>query len=190
MQIRVVFLLMLASACADAGGSSLSSAFKETPFRFLPGVELGMTGKRLHAVRPAARYAPYLGLQERIPGFMVSYQFPTTTTETSATDVRPDDTLEGVFISQPFETMELAESTWREKVRAVSSSHRPPTACETVPSGGMQARWVSSRQVFAIGVFPHERMSPTITNRVIYAFSQVESMKQPAGATKMPCPNS
>ena len=148
-----------------------------------------MTGKRLHAVRPAAQYAPYLGLQERIPGFVVSYQFPMSNAETKATDVRPEDTLEGVFISQPFATMEEAESMWRESVRAVSSRHRAPTICESVPSGGMQARWVSSTQVFAIGVFPQEKMAP-ITNRVIYAFAQAESMRQPKGATKMDCPTS
>jgi hypothetical protein len=189
MQNRVVFMVALGIACAGSGDSDLASAFRETPFRSLPGVELGMTGKRLHAVRPGARYAPYLGLQERIPGFVVSYQFPMSTVETTATDVRPEDTLEGVFISQPFATMEEAETTWREKVRAVTSSHRAPTLCESVPNGGMQARWVSTNRVFAIGVFPQERMAP-ITNRVIYAFSQAESMKQPAGATKMACPTS
>ena len=189
MQFRAAFMVVLGAACIDSARSDLSTAFRETPFRSLPGVELGMTGKRLHAVRPGARFAPYLGLQERIPGFVVSYQFPMSTVESSATDVRPEDTLEGVFISQPFATMEEAESTWREKVGAVSRSHRAPTVCESVPNGGMQARWVSSNQVLAIGVFPQEKMAP-ITNRVIYAFSQIESMKQPAGATKIACPKS
>lgn len=187
MQIRVIFAVVLAAACVGTGGSDLASAFKDTPFRSLPGVELGMTAKSLHTLRPAAKYAPYLGLQERIPGYVVSYQFPTTTAETAATDVRPEDRLEGVFISQPFATMEEALSTWRAKVRAVASSHRAPTTCESVPGGGMQAQWASANHIFAIGVFPQEKMAP-ITNRVIYAFSLRETMKQPVGATKMACP--
>lgn len=189
MRFRLILSAVLASACLDGGSSGLSGDFRETPFRFLPGVELGMTGARLHALRPAARYAPYLGLQEQIPGFVVSYQFPTSTAESSATDVAPNDQLEGVFISERFDSMEKAEARWREKVAAVASSHRAPTICESFPTGGMHARWIGSDHVFAIGVFPQEPMAPTVPNRVIYAISPKGTMKQPEGGTKISCPN-
>jgi hypothetical protein len=188
MRFRAISAAVLALACVD-GSSGLSSDFRDTPFRLLPGVELGMTGARLHALRPAARYAPYLGLQEQIPGFVVSYQFPTSPAESSATDVAPTDKLEGVFISERFDSMEKAEATWREKVSAVASSHRAPTICESFPTGGMHARWIGGNHVFAIGVFPREPMAPTVPNRVIYAISPKGTMKQPEGATKISCPN-
>jgi hypothetical protein len=187
MRFRVIFTAALASACVD-GGSGLSSQFAETPFRFLRGVELGMTGERLHALRPAAKYAPYLGLQEQIPGFTVSYQFPTGTAESAATDVGPNDRLEGVFISERFDSMEKAEAMWRQKVSAVASDHRAPTICESFPTGGMHARWIATDHVFAIGAFPQEPMAPTVQHRVIYALSPRGTMKQPPGATKIPCP--
>lgn len=147
-----------------------------------------MTGQRLHALRPAAKYAPYLGLQERIPGYVVSYQFPTTMMESSATDVGADDQLQGVFISEVFEALGKAESTWRESVRAVSATHRAPGICESFPAGGMQARWFAGKRVLAIGAFPRERLAPTVTDRVVYAISTAENMKQPPGATKIACP--
>jgi hypothetical protein len=189
MQLRVIAIAALAAACMDSGQSDLSADFKETPFRYLRGVELGMTATRLHALRPEAKYAPYLGLQERIPGYTVSYQFPTTMMESSATDVAPNDKLEGVFISEMFDSMEKAESTWRARVHAVSSSHRAPSVCETFPTGGMQARWFAGKNALSIGAFPRERLAPTVTERVIFALSPVENMKQPAGATKIACPN-
>jgi hypothetical protein len=188
MKFRAIFTALFAMACLNGGSSGLSDEFRETPFRFLPGVDLGMTGKQLRQARPAATYAPYLGLQEKIPGFTVSYQFPTPTMETSAKDVGPNDRLEGVFISEPFETMEKAESSWRDHVGAVSARHRAPTACESFPAGGMQARWISGSRVLAIGVFPQEPMAASVTNRVIYAVSPAATLKQPAGATKIDCP--
>lgn len=189
MQLRVILIAALAIGCAESGSHDLSTDFGETPFRYLRGVEVGMTGKRLHALRPAAKYAPYLGLQERIPGYTVSYQFPTTMMETSATDVGPDDPLEGVFISQTFDSIEKATLTWRESVRAVTAHHRAAGACESFPTGGMQARWSAGKRVFVIGVFPREPLAPTVPDRVIYAVSSADAIKQPAGATKIACPN-
>jgi hypothetical protein len=171
----------------NSGSVDLSTDFSETPFRYLRGIELGMTGKRLHELRPDARYAPYLGLQEKLPGYTVSYQLPTSM-ETSAKDVAPDDHLQGVFISELFESMDKAETAWRERVGAVTSRHHAPVACETFPGGGMQARWVVGTKALAIGVFPRERIAPTVTDRVVYAVSSVKSLKQPAGATKVACP--
>ena len=190
MNFRPFFMALFATACLDGGSSGLSDQFRETPFRFLPGVELGMTGKELHSVRPSATYAPYLGLQEKIPGFTVSYQFPLSNMESSAADVGANNRLEGVFISEPFDSMERADSAWRERVNAVSSRHHAPTSCESFPTGGMQARWITGGVVLAIGAFPREPMAPSVTNRVIYAVSPSASLKQPAGATKIDCPKS
>jgi hypothetical protein len=190
MSFRLFFVLVLATACLDGGSTGVSDEFKETPFRFLPGVDLGMTGKELHRLRPAATYAPYLGLQEKIPGFTVSYQFPASNMESSAKDVGPNDRLQGVFIAEPFETMQGAELAWREQVSTVSSRHRAPTGCESFPTGGMQALWISGTHVLAIGVFPREPMAPTVPNRVIYAVSPSATLKQPPGATRIDCPKS
>ena len=189
MKVRLFIVAGLALACADPGQKDLSTEFSETPFRYLRGVQVGMTAQRLHAVRPAARYAPYLGLQERLPGYIVSYQFAMSIADSSQTDVPSNDRLEGVFITEMFDSMEKAEASWREGVARVASSHRAPTSCESFPAGGMQARWTGGGLVLAIGAFPQERIAPSITNRVIYAISPVEAMKQPAGATKVACPN-
>jgi hypothetical protein len=186
MRFQVIFTAALASACLD-GGSRVPSQLKDTPFRFLPGVELGMTGSRLHALRPAARYAPYLGLQEQIPGFVVSYQFPTGTAESAATDVGANDRLEGVFITERFDSMEKAMAVWMEKVRAVASDYRTPTICESFPRG-MHAKWIEGDHVFAIGAFPQEPMAPSVPHRIIYALSPRATMKQPPGATQISCP--
>jgi hypothetical protein len=187
MQLRVVLIAVIASACVDAGPADLATDFRETPFRYLRGVELGMTAKRLHALRPAARFAPYLGLQERLPGYVVSYQFPTSM-DAAVSDVAPNDQLDGVFITETFDSMEKADSAWRDGVRAVSSNHRAPSVCDTFPAGGMQARWFAGKRVLAIGAFPRERLAINVTDRVIYAISPTETMKQPAGATKTACP--
>ena len=187
MKLARVLTVACLAGCARTDSSAVSQ-FHETPFRQLTGVELGMTGKRLHAVRPAAKYAPYLGLQERIPGYTVSYQFPTSMMETKATDVGDDDPLEGVFMTEMFDSMEKAESTWRARVREVARSRRAPDLCETFPTGGMQARWVAGDVVLAIGAFPKEPMAPTVGDRVIFAISPLETMKQPPGASKVDCP--
>ena len=149
-----------------------------------------MTGKRLHAARPAARYAPYLGLQERIPGYTVSYQFPASMIESSTTDVGPNDTLEGIFITETFVSREMAEKSWHDKVREVASARRAPNVCESFPTGGMQARWLSGRATLVIGAFPREPMAPNVGDRVIYAIAPTATMKQPPGATPIACPNS
>jgi hypothetical protein len=188
MRILPVFVLaMTISGCADVT-SDLSTQFSTTPFRHLRGVELGMKGRRLHEIRPAATYAPYLGLQERIPGYTVSYQFPYSTTESNATDVRPNDILEGIFITETLVSLELAEQKWREEVRKVVSARRAPNSCEAFPTGGMQARWFAGDNVLAIGAFPREPMAPTVGDRVIFGLAPRETMKQPAGATPIACP--
>jgi hypothetical protein len=185
---------LLIAACVAAAGcadrSDLSVQLKATPFRHIPGVELGMTGKQLHLLRPAAKYAPYLGLQERLQGFIVSYQFPTSMTESKTTDVGSDEPLEGVFITEQFDSLEKAELSWRAKIREISETRKAPSLCETFPSGGKQARWFSGKMAFAVGVFPKEPMAPAVGDRVIYAVSPRETMKQPPGATKVACPNS
>jgi hypothetical protein len=190
MRFLTIFLLAGALAgCSDASGD-LSTQFSTTPFRHLRGVELGMKGSRLHQIRPAARYAPYLGLQERITGYTVSYQFPTTTTESAATDVGPNETLEGIFITETFVSREAAEKSWRDQVRELTSARRAPNACESFPSGGLQARWFSGKNVLAIGVFPREPMAPNVGDRVIYALAPKTTMKQPAGPATIACPTS
>jgi hypothetical protein len=184
----LIALCLSAAACADT--SDLSLQLKATPFRHIPGVELGMTGKQLHLLRPAARYAPYLGLQERIQGFIVSYQFTTSMEESKATDVGADDPLLGVFITEQFDSMDKADAMWIDKVREITATRRSPSSCDSFPGGGKQARWLSGKMAFAVGVFPKEPMAPTVGDRVIYAVSPVETMKQPAGATKIECPKS
>src|ERR1043165_7201189 len=161
MQVRGFLMAALALACADLGSGELSNDFRDTPFRYLRGVDVGMTGKRLHELRPGAHYSPYLGLQERIPGFIVSYQFPTAMSET-ATDVGLQDLLQGVFITESFDSMEKAEASWREKVRAVTASHRAPDECDKFATGGMQARWITGNRMVAIGAFPKEPTAPTV----------------------------
>jgi hypothetical protein len=183
-------LLLTCGACGGATPSDLSTEFRETPFRHLPGVELGMTGRRLHAVRPAAAYAPYLGLQERIPGYTVSYQFPASNVESGGTDVGPNETLQGIFITETFVSREMAEKSWQDKVREVASAKRAPNVCESFPTGGMQARWFSGATALAIGAFPREPMAPNVGDRVIYAVAPAATMKQPPGATPIACPNS
>jgi hypothetical protein len=189
-KVAQAFLLLTLGACRGATPLDLSTEFKETPFRYLPGVQLGMTGRRLHSVRPAAAYAPYLGLQERIRGYTVSYQFPTSKVESSGTDVGPNDALQGIFITETFVSRDIAEKSWHDKVREVSSAKRAPDVCETFPTGGMQARWFSGKTTFAIGAFPREPMAPNVGDRLIYAVSPATTMKQPPGATPIACPNS
>jgi hypothetical protein len=186
------FLAVFASfwalgGCADPS-SDLSTEFSTTPLRHLRGIELGMKAARVKELRPAATYAPYLGLQERIPGYTVSYQFPYTMVESKATDVGADETLEGIFITEMFVSREMAEKSWRDEVRELASARRAPNDCESFPAGGMQARWLSGSQVLAIGVFPREPMAPTVGDRVIYALAPRATMKQPAGATPVACP--
>ena len=183
-------LLITLGACGGDTQSDLSSEFRETPFRYLPGVELGMTGKRLHVVRPAAKYAPYLGLQERVPGYTVSYQFPMSMVESSNTDVGPNDTLEGIFITENFVSREMAEKSWHDKVRELTAARRAPNVCERFPTGGVQARWFSGSTALAIGAFPREPMAPNVGDRVIYAIAPRATMKQPPGATPIACPTS
>ena len=184
----LIALCLAIAACADE--SDLSIQLKATPFRHIPGVELGMTGRELHLLRPAAKYAPYLGLQERIQGFIVSYQFPTSMSDSKSSDVAPGDQLNGVFITEQFDSMEKAEAMWRDKVREITSTRRAPTTCDSFPGGGKQARWLSEKTAFVLGVFPTEPMAPGVGDRVIYAVSPSETLKQPAGATKTACPTS
>jgi hypothetical protein len=186
--VLTALCLVAASGCAD--DSDLSVQLKATPFRHIPGVELGMTGKQLHLLRPAAKYAPYLGLQERIQNFIVSYQFPTSMSDSKAADVSPDDQLQGVFITEQFDSIDKAESLWKDKIREISSTRHAPGICESFPTGGKQARWFYGTMTFAVGVFPKEPMAPNVGDRVIYAVSPTETMKQPAGATKVACPTS
>ena len=175
-------------ACISEDAMDLSMQFKETPFRQVPGVQLDMTAKHLRSLRPAATFSPYLGMQERLPGYVVSYSFPGSMRDDAGATVPDNDKLEGVFITQTFESMEKAEALWREKVNAVASSHRAPTSCETFPTGGTQARWIGGRQTLAIGVFPREPLAPTVGDRVIFAISGTDNLKQPAGGTKVACP--
>ena len=190
--IRSLLFLAALGACKDATPSDLSMEFKETPFRHLRGVELGMTGRQLRAARPAAKYAPYMGLQERIPGYTVTYQFPVAAVanDDAGANVGDLDKLEAIFITEGFVSMEDAQRSWHGKVREVSAAHRAPDACETFPTGGMQARWFSGGMVLAIGVFPREPIARAVGDRVLYALAPLATMKQPAGATKVACPNS
>jgi hypothetical protein len=183
----LLFLAALAGACADTSGE-LSSEFRETPFRQLRGVQLGMAGRDLQRIRPDAKYTVFLGLQERIPGYIVSYRFPSAMAD-SARNVEPNDKLLGVFITQMFETEAAAADEWRKQVSALSSSRRKPDICETFAAGGMQARWFSGKIGLAIGVFAREPVAPNVGPRVIYAVSPSEALKQPEGARPMVCPN-
>lgn len=177
-------------ACISDDAMDLSMQFRETPFRQIPGVQLEMTAKHLRGLRPAARFSPYLGMQERLPGYVISYSFPASIRDDSLASVPDNDKLEGIFITQTFDSMEKAETLWREKVGEVASRHRAPSSCETFPTGGTQARWFGGKQTLAIGVFPKEPLAPTVGDRVIFAISGADNLKQPAGGKKVACPNS
>lgn len=189
MKARSLLLGLGLIACAGEG-TDLASQFPETPFRQLPGVDIGMTGKQLKSLRPAAQFAPYLGMQERIPGYVVSYAFSGSMNESKDATIRDEDRLEGVFISQPFVTFEEAERTWREKVIEVTGRHRAPGSCDTFAAGGQQARWHGGKRTLTLGVFPTEKSSPSIGNRVIYAFQPTSELRPLQGATKTACPAS
>ena len=185
--IRPLILVILV-ACNDATTPDLATEFKETPFRHLRGVELGMTGKQLRAVRPTARYAPYLGMQERIPGFTVSYGFPNAISDSRDATVPDSDKLEGVYITEAFVSLEEAEKKWHEVVRGVAAAHRAPNSCESFPVGGRQARWNAGENVFVIGVFPREPIAANVGDRVLYTAARAVSINQPKGGTTIACP--
>jgi hypothetical protein len=186
MKARSLLTLGLIACTGDA--TDLASQFPETPFRQIPGVEIGMTGKRLQSLRPAAKYSPYLGMQEAIPGYVVSYSFPGSQNDSKDAAIGEQDKLEGVFISQPFTTKEDAEKTWREKVIELTERHRAPSSCDSLAAGGLQARWRGGTNTLSLGVFPVEAMSPAIGNRVIYAFQPTSQLRPLDGVVKISCP--
>lgn len=147
-----------------------------------------MTGAELRRLRPATKFTPYLGLQERLPAQVVSYQFESALNDVP--DIDAKDRLQGVFITQMFVSDAAATEFWRDRLRALSDDKRPPNSCEQFPTGGMQARWLSGNMAFAIGVFPQEPAAPHMGPRVIFAVSPRATLKQPAGATPIACPNS
>jgi hypothetical protein len=176
-------------ACSGADVTELSMQLPQTPFRQLRGVELGMGGKDLHRLRPAATYQPYGGLQETIPGYFITYSMPTATNESRDADVTNLDRLKAVFISEMFDAVGPAEAKWRDKVREITAARGAPDGCETFPTGGTQARWEVGKNTFVIGVFPREPMATTVGPRIVYAISQTESFKQPEGGNAVACPN-
>jgi hypothetical protein len=184
---RLILLAVALSGCAN-DSRELSTQFSETPFRQLRGVELGMMGKQLQAARPAARYAPYLGLQETIPGHIVSYQFPSAMNDNPEKAVAPADRLLGVYITRNYESEEAATAAWRAAVIDVAKGRRKPDLCESFAAGGRQARWFAGKMALAIGAFPREPAAPHVVDRVIYAVSPMDGLKQPVGATKIECP--
>ena len=189
LNVKTRFLILLVAAAGCAGSSSdLSMQLRETPFRQLRGVHLGMTGRQLHAVRPQARYAPYLGLQERVPGYAVAYDFASAQGDKLTDDVAPDDELRGIYITQTHESEDAAARAWSEATRALARDRRAPHSCERFPAGGVQARWISGDAVIAIGAFPREPNAPNVGPRVIFAVSPKETLKQPEGGTTIPCP--
>ena len=177
-------------ACAGADASELSMQFPETPFRQLRGVALGMGGKDLHRLRPAATYQPYGGLQERIPGFFITYSMPTAVNESPDADVTNLDRLQAVFISEMFDALGPAEAKWRDKVGEITAARGAPNGCESFPTGGTQARWEIGGNTFVIGVFPREPMAANVGPRIVYAISSTDAFKQPAGGTAVACPTS
>lgn len=187
MRPRYLLALLFAAGCADTN-EDLSMQLRETPFRQLPGVHLGMTGRQLHATRPQARYAPYIGLQEKLPGYMVSYDFESAKDDSPGADVDPLDVLRAIFITQPHETDQATATAWAAVTRAVADDRRAPDSCERFPAGGVQARWFSGNAVVVIGAFPREPNAPNVGPRVIFAVSPREAMKQPDGGTPIPCP--
>ena len=101
----------LLAACADTS-SEPSMQYRQTPFRQLPGIDLGMTAQRVHELRPNIKYTPFLGVQERMGEYIVSYQFPSSMDD-KAQGVDPNDHLGGVIITEMFASPEQAEAGWR-----------------------------------------------------------------------------
>jgi hypothetical protein len=106
-----------------------------------------------------------------------------------AEGVDPEDHLGGVIITEMFASPEQADAGWRAKVVASSSDLGSPTACESVVGGGKQARWVSGKTVFAIGVFPRETAAKNVGDRVLYVLSPLAASKQLPGAVAISCPS-
>lgn len=185
-----LFLLLLVAACSDSNSADLSASLGETPFRQLRGVRLGMTGRELHSTRPQAKYSPYVGLQEEIPGYNVTYQFLSATSESRDSDIDPADRLGGVFITQSFPSDDAAARSWTDAVSSFAKARRSPDSCERFPEGGMQARWSAGDVIVAVGAFPREPNAPNVGPRVIFAVSPKESMKQPKGGSPIACPTS
>src|SRR5262245_29319181 len=125
MKRHFLLALLIAAGCGDSS-SDLSVRLSETPFRQLPGVRLGMTGRELHAARPRARYAPFLGLQEDIPGYKVSCQFQSAVADSAGSDIDPRDPLGGVFITQSLQSDDAAARAWAEAAATLSKSRRAP----------------------------------------------------------------
>jgi hypothetical protein len=180
-------LVVTFAACTDATGNpDLATEFRETPLRMLPGVQIGMQAQQLKRARPATRYAPYLGLQESIPGYAVSYRFESAVGDGPDSDVSARDDLEAVYVTQSFDADEAALAAWRDQVTSLAASRRAPDACDSIPGGGRQARWFSGKQGLVAGVFPASSNSPRA--RLIVVVGRMEYIKEPKGTTSMPCP--
>jgi hypothetical protein len=186
-KILLLTLLVAPAACTDAAGNpDLATEFRETPLRMLPGVQIGMQARQLRRTRPATRYAPYLGLQESIPGYGVSYRFESAVGDAEGSDVSPRDDLKAVYMARTFDLDEAAVAAWREQVATLVSSRRAPDVCDSIPGGGRQARWLSGKQELVAGVFPAPASPPRA--RLVLVVGRMDYIKQPQGATPVPCP--
>lgn len=185
-----LFASLAVSACRDAPDADLSLLFGETPLRQIPGVTIGMEAKDLKRSRPAAKFSPFLGMHEDIPGYGVDYRFVAAVNDRAATDVDPTDRLAGVFVVRLFPSEGPAVDWWAEQVRGMTTARRKPDACVSFPTGGREARWYAGQMTLAIGEFPQMPNMVAGGPRVIFAVTPVKEMKQPAGAAPIACPTS
>lgn len=186
--IRLIALVSVLAACSAPEPTGLPAQFRETPFRHLKGVELGMPAARLRATRPAAKYAAYMGMEERIPGYSVGYKFSNAVSDGADAKLADAAVLEGIYIYEEFVSRDDADKAWYDKVREVSAGHRAPTGCLSLPSGGRQARWATDKSVFVIAAYPRDPTDQRVADRVVYGLALLNKVPQPQGATTITCP--
>ncbi|HET9425842.1 MAG TPA: hypothetical protein VFO55_10755 [Gemmatimonadaceae bacterium] len=187
---RLLIVMLGVTACgAGAGNPDLATEFRETPLRAVPGVQIGMPVSRLKAARPNAASDGFSGMRETISGHLVAYRFRGAAAEVAG-DPAADERLLAVFVTRRLGSPGEVSSSWREQVQAVAGSKRAPDLCESLPNGGMQARWHFDRMSLVIAAVPGTAAGTTGSPRVVLAFGRANVINQPQGATPLPCPTS
>jgi hypothetical protein len=169
-RILVTLALLLLAACESAPGARRLE--RVSPFGSL-GVRLGDSPGGVRRKRPAAKLAPYAGLDEELDGRQIIYWFPNT----GERGVAMFDRMNRITVTRVFVRDSLAarRELLRETARIAASLSQPPQ-CAKVLNNFSKAdvrTWSSQGYELSVGVWSSGR-PPSDTVNLVYTLGSIQ----------------
>lgn len=152
MKLPTIGGLIIALGCASP--EPKAPTFEAiTPFSKLTGVHMGSKAGDLKRLRPHIRVAGYVGYEEDVGAYHITYHFPGSNSEDQ--EVPSSSRLKGVSALRTFDNNVTAMEFWKTGARHLAARMGTPR-CSSYPKfgGAGKLAWLVNETLYSLSIFP------------------------------------